>query len=66
VTQLAATRLDLEGLRRRVWRVSHSWNSVKSLNIALKAFQRYLAPKTLEEALNLDPYETICIHRLAG
>jgi len=59
VTQLTTTRLDLEGLKRRVWRVSHSWNSVKSFNIALKAFQRYLSPKTLEDALSLDPYETI-------
>jgi integrase len=51
--------IDLEGLRRKIWRRSHSLNSVEAFDQAIKAFEKFLKPKTLRDALSEDPYETL-------
>jgi integrase len=59
VQQEVTQTLDLEGLRRKIWRRSHSLNSLKVFEHAVKAFESFLEPKTLRESLTLDPSKTL-------
>ena len=61
MTQVQETELDLEGLRRKIYRRSHSLRSITTFNMTINTFSKFLKEQNLnlEEVLNKDPYKIL-------
>ena len=51
----------MEGLRKKIWRKSHSIRSIKTFNGTINTFNKFLTEQNifLEEAVKKDPYQII-------